>query len=414
MYASAQGNMGSLAWMYVGMAVKIAQNMKLNIEPEDLEASTNVKFTWLEREMRRRTWWATYFFDRQAAAGADRLCMINDRECRVALPCNLMVFEGVEDVDHETGQLTLDPYKPAKFPIAGYRASLMQKDNNAHWAEVMAWADMQPQQRRMLDPSEQGRPAFPGGNKLDPFGQIVLICCIFGKIMDFHDECQRLQVDAFNPNALSVGNMRPAERIASLNSSLEDWFQCLRPAYKHTNTEQPLHKEGLVSEIEKQTGIIIPGYFSAFLLVFYHSVHIILHRPRNLATLGGNSSWLASASFLKCHHHAMALTKIMDDCMKHNPTLDFFNPFYTFCVFQAGLIHCYAMRALSSATESDARKRLYMDAQRDAMTDIAALQVLGLRWQTANLQAQLLTRVSRDLELVDGFGLMMLGDTELI
>ena len=56
------------AWLYVGMAVRMAQGMGLNKEPSEQEQSRNR----LQCELRKRTWWSIYVIERFICAGLGR------------------------------------------------------------------------------------------------------------------------------------------------------------------------------------------------------------------------------------------------------------------------------------------------------------------------------------------------------
>ncbi|KAF9130009.1 hypothetical protein BGW39_003570 [Mortierella sp. 14UC] len=58
------------AWLYVGMAVRMAQGMGLNREPSEQEQSRNR----LQCELRKRTWWSIYVIERFICAGLGRDC----------------------------------------------------------------------------------------------------------------------------------------------------------------------------------------------------------------------------------------------------------------------------------------------------------------------------------------------------
>ena len=66
--------------MYSGMAIRMAQELKLNVEPEFEEAyAASGRLSWLEKETRRRLWWSCFVLDRYAGAAADRSIIINEK-----------------------------------------------------------------------------------------------------------------------------------------------------------------------------------------------------------------------------------------------------------------------------------------------------------------------------------------------
>ncbi|GJJ74816.1 hypothetical protein EMPS_07174 [Entomortierella parvispora] len=70
------------AWLYVGMAIRMAQDLGLNKELSEQEQSRNR----LLAEMRRRTWWSCYVVERLVCAGLGRPLTITHKECETALP----------------------------------------------------------------------------------------------------------------------------------------------------------------------------------------------------------------------------------------------------------------------------------------------------------------------------------------
>ncbi|KAL2197127.1 fungal-specific transcription factor domain-containing protein [Corynascus similis CBS 632.67] len=71
-------NLKSAAWSWLGRAARVAQDLGLYTEP-----GTS---SFLEAEMRRRTWWTVYILDRSLALELGRPMLIDDSDCDVALP----------------------------------------------------------------------------------------------------------------------------------------------------------------------------------------------------------------------------------------------------------------------------------------------------------------------------------------
>ncbi|KAG0290170.1 hypothetical protein BGZ97_006247, partial [Linnemannia gamsii] len=70
------------AWLYIGMAVRMAQGMGLNKEPSEQEQSRNR----LQCELRKRTWWSIYVIERFICAGLGRPLTITHRDCETGFP----------------------------------------------------------------------------------------------------------------------------------------------------------------------------------------------------------------------------------------------------------------------------------------------------------------------------------------
>ncbi|KAI0143037.1 fungal-specific transcription factor domain-containing protein [Xylariaceae sp. FL1272] len=71
-------NLKSAAWIWLGRAVRSAQDLDLHLE---VGLRSRV-----EADMRRRVWWAIYVFDRTMATDLCRPFAIDDDDCDVALP----------------------------------------------------------------------------------------------------------------------------------------------------------------------------------------------------------------------------------------------------------------------------------------------------------------------------------------
>ena len=104
---------GLSAWVYVGIAMRLAQSMGLAYE-DDSENRTfksaisrkpgsNDRDNAIEKEVRRRTLWSCFVMDRMLSAGKYRPTMISAKELKVQLPCSDDQFLFVRDV--QTGFL---------------------------------------------------------------------------------------------------------------------------------------------------------------------------------------------------------------------------------------------------------------------------------------------------------------------
>jgi hypothetical protein len=74
-------NLKSAAWSWLGSAVRVAQELGLYTEPGTA--------SFIEAEMRRRTWWTIYILDRSLAIELGRPMLIDDSDCDVSLPAGI-------------------------------------------------------------------------------------------------------------------------------------------------------------------------------------------------------------------------------------------------------------------------------------------------------------------------------------
>ncbi|KAF9106643.1 hypothetical protein BGX27_009069 [Mortierella sp. AM989] len=81
---------GQRAWLYVGMAIRMAQDLGLNKKPSEQEQSRNRILS----ELRKRTWWSCYVVERHICAGLGRPLTITQQDCEIGYP-----QYDVEDVD---------------------------------------------------------------------------------------------------------------------------------------------------------------------------------------------------------------------------------------------------------------------------------------------------------------------------
>jgi hypothetical protein len=97
---------GLSAWVYVGIAMRLAQSMGLAYEDDDETVKNsslrvnvaNVREQAIEKEVRRRTLWSCFIMDRMLSAGKYRPTMISGDQLKVQLPCSDDQFLFVRDV----------------------------------------------------------------------------------------------------------------------------------------------------------------------------------------------------------------------------------------------------------------------------------------------------------------------------
>jgi ribosomal protein L37AE/L43A len=77
-YFLSEMNMKSAASTWLSMAISVAQDLGLHLEIGQWPV--------IEGEMRRRTWWTIYVFDRSLALELGRPTLIDDSDCDVSLP----------------------------------------------------------------------------------------------------------------------------------------------------------------------------------------------------------------------------------------------------------------------------------------------------------------------------------------
>ncbi|KAF7730972.1 Transcriptional activator [Apophysomyces ossiformis] len=80
----------SLAYMYIGLAIRMAQDLKFH---KKAEMPSDI----VQQEMNKRLWWSAYWLDLCAALESNRPTMVDDKDCDLDFPTKL------DSEDEETG-----------------------------------------------------------------------------------------------------------------------------------------------------------------------------------------------------------------------------------------------------------------------------------------------------------------------
>lgn len=83
------------SWMYVGMAIRMAQALKLGVGDvaQSLSSSPFTEKTLIDREVRRRTMFSCFILDRILSCGKDRASCIRSEDLHIQLPCSEEDFD---------------------------------------------------------------------------------------------------------------------------------------------------------------------------------------------------------------------------------------------------------------------------------------------------------------------------------
>jgi Fungal specific transcription factor domain len=149
------------SWDYCGMAIRAACGMKLNVEKglQCITADERPDFGFDRAtliECRRRTFWSTYIMDRFSGFGSGHLCMLQNGNCLLRLPC--------DESAYARGEIPETPFfhTPIIDPKLSLEADRSGLGMMAHFVEVSAiWGDVLAQAYRSeYQPVEQyGEPA---------------------------------------------------------------------------------------------------------------------------------------------------------------------------------------------------------------------------------------------------------------
>lgn len=131
-WTEAKAKTGGLgAWMYVGLAIRMAQALRLGFgDKEDAtsprrpralgqasRASISSSQTIVDREIRRRTMFSCLILDRMLACGKERVSTIRSEDLQIQLPCSEVCFDLSENV--VTSFLKSDDGEPRQGPSKG-------------------------------------------------------------------------------------------------------------------------------------------------------------------------------------------------------------------------------------------------------------------------------------------------------
>jgi hypothetical protein len=131
-WTEAKSRTGGLsAWMYVGLAIRMAQALRLGFgDREDsssarssravsqvARASVSSPQTIVDKEIRRRTMFSCLILDRMLACGKERVSTIRSEELQIQLPCAEVSFDLSENV--VTSFLKSDHGEPRHGPAKG-------------------------------------------------------------------------------------------------------------------------------------------------------------------------------------------------------------------------------------------------------------------------------------------------------
>ncbi|KAJ3011872.1 hypothetical protein HKX48_006610 [Thoreauomyces humboldtii] len=383
-YAAESGR-GSAAWMYSGMAIRMAQELKLNVEPDFDETLSSIgsNLTWLEKESRRRLWWNCFVLDRYAGAAADRSMIINEKDCRVYLPAEEAEWE------QGTGTTSLSTHGGSATPT-----------NDSYQIAVLT----------------STQTFTPGMASQSPYGYFILLVKIFGKILEYSNTLKNTQRvnGATNPALTPDADYQ----LSVLDASLRDWFSSLPDWMRdleadHAATQAAGGPQG-------PSGPNPPSFGTAFVHIFYHTCVILLHRPKMMlgahsrdAQAGtppsGNTASaeiLQNASFIVCLSSANAIATVIRQVLETNPNFLYLPPFVGFCIFQSGLVHLLASQLTPghpigqhSATSPDPAHRQFAtvvtQAQHNVSAHLTALKGVSRFWfMPSRLHAMLTSLVN--------------------
>ncbi|ESZ93958.1 hypothetical protein SBOR_5661 [Sclerotinia borealis F-4128] len=180
---------GLSAWVYVGIATRLAQAMGLPYEDDPsartfktetavTASSTSyrpevnkhpARDTAIEKEVRRRTFWSCFIMDRMLSAGKARPTMIESSILRVQLPCSDDQFLFTQSVqtgylNREFEQVTLTNAKIQEGGVLGRYCRLVEI-----WGKLSKWSLHGGRRTESLPPWDESTQFYKLSHELEDF-----------------------------------------------------------------------------------------------------------------------------------------------------------------------------------------------------------------------------------------------------
>jgi len=252
---------GPKAWMYIGMAVRMAQEIGLHKIDEVPVGSqpTKVKSEaiFIQRETRRRTFWSCFLLDRYSSCAVGRPTLIDEDDCDVRLPCN----EAIWNYDHPFSKSLIEEYFKEVHVKQDSRITLTNNGLCACFVSVTA---------------------------------------LLGRVSQF--------INRSKPSN-SPPPWNPQSQFSILANETDMWYNSILPHYAY-------NKERLQKLVANGTGVI----FATFHLLYYATV-ITLHK-QIVAALQNNENLESNDEFMyaseeRCRSASKIVVSISSDILQH-------------------------------------------------------------------------------------------------
>ncbi|KAJ1535903.1 hypothetical protein HK096_001422 [Nowakowskiella sp. JEL0078] len=356
----------SPAWMFSGMAVRMAQELKLNVEPELEEVmnpnggSRSISEGQLSRESNRRIW-CCYVLDMYCASTSSRPTIIANKDCKTYLPSDELKFANMK-----------------------YDTNI--KKPEAETPEILKRESELLYQISVLSSTEN----FTVGIKnQSSSGCFVILAKIFGKIIEFrlnNKLIEKRKADATKGGLNIMGSVIGAFSTYSNFSTgqdLDHQINVLEASLRAWLTSLPDHIRNLGENFSWDLGSQNPPhYIVAYLHMFYHLCIILLHRPRMDELLKIDIEKISSSiSFRSCHSAAKEMTMVIRKVQKSSPHWHCFSHFVSFAILQGGLLH---ISAAQIAFRTGNRDGTIEDSKECVQLHIVALGNIAKYWPMAD------------------------------
>ncbi|KAG0227973.1 fungal-specific transcription factor domain-containing protein [Mortierella sp. GBAus27b] len=345
---------GPRAWMFGGMAIRMAQELGLN--REDSSPVFYLKGDWVLRETRRRTFWACFIMDVLASSSSGRPRMIDERDCEVLLPSEDNAWHEARPVVTEMLDGDQDPNlaDPSKEHAE-------EQKQEPHAAKEHSWSDPSTMDDKTHLPSDGSREPFEEpskGHRLSTFAYLIRILAVLGKVSQYVNRPRTKK--AIPPN-------EPGSEFSIIDAALKAWLQSIPPryAYAHNNAD--------MLKVKSEGSIII------FMYVIYHTSVVLLHRPiiaADKASFPMDSNFVDN-SIARCAEAASKVSEVLEFVSRQKyPPQVYISSFFAYPVFTTATIH------ITNAFASD--PVMAAKARRNLSTHVKILQTMKSYWAMAD------------------------------
>jgi len=293
---------GPRAWMFTGMAVRMAQELGLHkVDESGSKPSNSSETFFIQKEIRRRTFWSCFLLDRFAACALGRPTLIDEDDCDVKLPCH----EAIWNLE-----------RPFESPLIG---EFFKDEKINHGARLAL--------------TNTGMSAC-----------LVSVTALLGRV------CQHVNrskpYDALPP-------WDPNSQFASLKNELDTWYRSLTPHYTYKKEKmQQLMADGL-------------GTAFALVHLLYCSAIVALNKP-NIDLLQNEGVEDQHVEFMRasaerCSDAAQLISSIAEDINQYK--CHHLCPFSLYPIFTTTQIHINNTYHLDIIIAEKAEKNLFINEE---------------------------------------------------
>ncbi|KAJ1978453.1 hypothetical protein H4R33_005968 [Dimargaris cristalligena] len=319
------------AWMYIGIATRMAQRMGLNRIDADPHRSYSAR-EWQQRETKRRVWWLTFITENLTSLAMNRPPSLHPDDCKVNHPSSEEVIRDFISVGDDgdgvatyssgnngngsiqemspTGQSLSDITSPVPPSLNKHMSSA---GHNGNGDSEMTDSNMGLHQRALINARRAQQPPRPAMNLT---GYDVDLILIISKISVFRSRV------AISAHKWLLG-------APNLTQELVDWFSKLPP-----HLQIPPGQRWSESHVRSNPA-------SCSYLINLHSLYytavIITNRTDShfLSQVHLDPRTLLNAQEL-CWKSAEAIVQLME--LSEHLSIQYYNSFFGMCLINAGFV----------------------------------------------------------------------------